>query len=222
MAKPWEFPDLREMLIGLIGFDFGPEPEKHLPEIRQSKKGVAEYIIRQLKLKQDDEVLEVGSGCGFLSHWVAPNVKHLYCCDISESFLGFAKRECTELTNISFHQIYSTELAFLSDQSVDAIYAHAVFIHLNLFDIYWYMSQFSRVLRPAGRIWIDMANAETLKPASDKYFLEMAQYYKEDPKCLSSLMQWNSPQAVMNVADHFDFTANSSMNYGVTELLLSN
>ena len=42
-------------------------------------------------------------------------------------------------------------------------------------------------------------------PAEDKYFLEMAKYYKQDPKCVASLMQWNAVSSVVGIAKYFDF-----------------
>jgi cyclopropane fatty-acyl-phospholipid synthase-like methyltransferase len=205
MTKPWEFESERDMLIGLIGYDFGPEPERRLPEIRESKKRMADYIVREAKLRSNDTVLEVGSGCGFLSYWIARVVSRLHCCDVSEAFLAFAQRECKEIPNISFHTIHSMDLDFLSEASVGGIYSHAVFIHLNLYDIFWYFGEFKRVLRPNGRVWLDIANAEDLNPAKEKYFLEMAGYYKENPRALPSLMQWNSASAVEGIARHYGF-----------------
>jgi ubiquinone/menaquinone biosynthesis C-methylase UbiE len=76
--------------------------------------------------------------------------------------LNFAKRECRDLGNISFHLISSRKLAPLQDKSIDAICSMSVFIHLNLYDIYWYFKEFARVIKPGGRVWIDIADSESL------------------------------------------------------------
>jgi len=208
----WEHKNIHDMLVGLIGYDFGPTPENCLDEIRNSKKSMADSISKKLKLTERDTVLELGSGCGFLSFWIAQKVKQLHCCDISSSYLEFARNECQNIDNATFHHIKPLDLACIEDESISAIYSLAVFIHLNLFDIYWYFSEFDRVLTKGGRIWFDIANAERLDPNTDKYFMEMARYYKADQSTISGLMQWNSAKAIHQLAKAFNFKIRSYAN----------
>lgn len=208
----WEHKNIHDMLVGLIGYDFGPNPENCLDEIRDSKKSMADSIVRKLKLSKKDTVLELGSGCGFLSYWIAQQVKQLHCCDISTSYLEFAKNECREIGNAQFYHINPLDLSCIDDNSVTAIYSLAVFIHLNLFDIYWYFNEFQRILKKGGRVWFDIANAEIINPVKDRYFNDMAGYYKADQGTISGLMQWNSPRAVMQMAKAFNFKFKTSAN----------
>ena len=206
----WEHKNVHDMLVGLIGYDFGPNPENCLDEIRDSKKSMADSIVYKLKLSEHDSVLELGSGCGFLSYWVAQKVKYLHCCDISSSYLEFAKNECNEISNAEFHHIEPLDLSCIEDSSISAVYSLAVFIHLNLFDIYWYFCEFDRILKKGGRVWFDIANAEVVTPETDKYFMEMAGYYKADQSTISGLMQWNSPKAIRQMAKQFNFKVKDS------------
>ncbi|GAB4124074.1 MAG: hypothetical protein Tsb0027_22330 [Wenzhouxiangellaceae bacterium] len=208
----WEHSNPHDMLVGLIGYDFGPTPENCLDEIRNSKKSMADFISKKLNLTERDNVLELGSGCGFLSYWIAQNVKHLHCCDISSSYLDFAKKECRDIGNAEFHHIKPLDLSSIESNSITALYSLAVFIHLNLFDIYWYFSEFDRVLTKGGRIWFDIANAERLDPNTDKYFMEMARYYKADQSTISGLMQWNSSKAIDKMAKAFNFKIKAFAN----------
>ena len=48
------------------------------------------------------------------------------------------------------HRISGPRLAMLGDASADAVVAHGVFVHLDLDETYWFLTEFARVLRPGG------------------------------------------------------------------------
>ncbi|MGC2108484.1 MAG: class I SAM-dependent methyltransferase [Candidatus Korobacteraceae bacterium] len=93
--------NIRSLLIALVGLNFGPEPEKHIPEIRESRKDFANYVADQARIDGNDVVLDLGSGCGFGTYWFAQRAKHVHACDISPAYLSFAARECSALHNVS-------------------------------------------------------------------------------------------------------------------------
>lgn len=219
---PWEFDNLRQMLFHLVGRDFGDEPEKRIDEIREFKKAEARGIVAIAKLRKSDTVLNLGSGCGFISRHIAPKVKRLYCCDISASYLEFAKKECARIENITFHKIDSAHFDFLQSASIDTVIACSVFIHLNLFDTFWYFQEFHRVVKSNGRVWLNIADAEQLNIKTDRNFLRMMQYYRKQPEALPALMQWNSPKVVVKIANNFGFKVAShqySRQFGTSDFL---
>jgi ubiquinone/menaquinone biosynthesis C-methylase UbiE len=86
----------------------------------------------------------------------------------------------------------------------------AVFIHLNLYDIYLYFEEFNRILRPGGKALIDFANQNRLfsrlpNRGQDKQFLSHAGFYRDDPNSLASLVQWNSARGIKGVARRAGF-----------------
>ncbi len=167
----WEFESSEQMMSHLVGQSYGAEPEKKLAEIRMSKAAIAQGIKFEAQMSPENVALEIGSGCGFLANVVAGEVKRLHCADISASFLEAAKNECRLRKNISFHQITKRDLSFIESSTIDVVYAYNVFIHLNLFDIYWYFKEFARVVAPGGRVWFDIAHASELKSAPNALFL---------------------------------------------------
>ena len=203
--------DIRSMLIALIGYTYGREPEGRLPEIRESRKNYAWYIAQEVAVAPDDVLVDLGSGCGFGTYWFAQWSKHVHACDISTAFLSFAAKECANASNISFHHIQSRKLSFLDDASVDVICSSSVFIHLNLYDIYWYFKEFARILKSSGRFWIDFADAESLDLSTPNqngtYFLNHAHEYDQNPAQLAGLMCWNSMQSIIGLAKHHGFRA---------------
>jgi SAM-dependent methyltransferase len=201
--------DVRGLLVALIGNDFGREPEKRIPEIRESRRGYATYIADLTAITAEDTVLDLGSGCGFATVWLAERAGHVHACDISPAFLSFAARECSDVTNISFHLIEPRSLDCIASKSIDVVSAMSVFIHFNLYDIYWYFREFARVVKPGGRMWIEIADSESIDLGAPNtnggYFLTHARGYRNNPAGLPGLMQWNSTGSVILLARHFGF-----------------
>ena len=86
----WEAKDHKHAADLLAGEYFGDQPEEKLDEIRNAKKRRAAYLCRKLGCNKESVVLEIGSGMGFTSKYIAEAVKNLHCCDLSASFLEFA------------------------------------------------------------------------------------------------------------------------------------
>jgi ubiquinone/menaquinone biosynthesis C-methylase UbiE len=200
----WEADDVRHAAQLLFGEYYGDRPEKRFDEIRGIKKKRAAQLCRRLRCNKESVVLEIGSGMGFTSKWIAQEVKHLYCNDISASFLELARKECGGIPNIEFARIDKQPAAFAyPDEFFDIILADAVFIHLNLYDIYWYFSEFERLAKKNGKVFINIRNASKI----DMRILEqMAGYYRDDRDSLKMLLCWNTVAAVASIAKHFGFS----------------
>jgi ubiquinone/menaquinone biosynthesis C-methylase UbiE len=202
----WETNSNEQLLDFLVGDCYGNDPASCIDTIRKDKEERAAWLANQLGLNKNFNVLEIGSGMGFTSKHIAKRVKHLYCCDISDSFLENAREECKANSNISFAKIEATQNLPFSEDFFDVIYSDAVFIHLNLYDIFWYFSEFKKVIKPCGIVWFNIMNTSFV--LMDK-LVEMANFYKNDPRILNNLLCWNSPEAIVSVASHFDFELES-------------
>jgi ubiquinone/menaquinone biosynthesis C-methylase UbiE len=200
MLQSWEFNNEQEMLNYLVGFSYGPNPAEKMAEIRQEKKSNADFLVDWLELRSSDHVLEIGSGCGLISQFIAQKVEHLHCCDISQSFLDAAQKECAALNNISFHKTTSGSLGFLEDNSIDAAYSYNVFIHMQLFDIYLYLKELHRVMKPGANVWFDAAVTEGFRTEIPQIFIDMAEEHRQNPKALPGLMKWHSRSAIIALA----------------------
>lgn len=200
----WETNDHRHLFRLLAGKHFGDRPEEELDAIRAAKRNRAASLCKRTGCNKESVVLEIGSGMGFTSKYVASEAKQLYCCDISESFLEIARRECANVSNIEFKKIDNERSLFLpfADAFFDIIFADAVFIHLNLYDIFWYFSEFQRLAKTGGRVHIDVKNVSKMDLSM---LSEMAGYYRDNKSSLETLLCWNSVGAVVAIAAHFGF-----------------
>lgn len=197
--------DLRALLVSLVGYRFGPEPERRLDEIRAERARYMERFIRLARIGPEDTVLEIGSGCGFGTRALATAAKRVLACDISPAYLAFARRELAEADNVEWHEVPSRDLSSLPGASVDKVVSVSVFIHLNLYDIYLYFIEIRRVIKAKSIIAFDFADAHRLRRGRfsrgmDEQFLEHVQFYGEDPARLAGLVQWNSAQGIDGVA----------------------
>jgi SAM-dependent methyltransferase len=197
--------NIRDMLIALVGFRFGGEPEKRLVEIREERQKYATRFLRLTAVRADDTVLELGSGCGFGTRAIAQLAKKVYACDISPAYLSYAQQELDGVDNVEFHCVESRDLATIADDSIDKVVSISVFIHFNLYDIYLYFKEFKRILKNKGKVVFDFADEHRLvggirsRNLIDQ-FLEHAPFYQDLPSNLPALVQWNSAKGIRGVA----------------------
>jgi ubiquinone/menaquinone biosynthesis C-methylase UbiE len=197
--------DFRNMLISLIGYRFGREPEKRLDEIRAERSQYIGKFIKMAGVRPSDTVLELGSGCGFGTRALSQQAGRVLACDISPAYLSVARKELHDLDNIEYHLVKSRDLSPIADSSVDKVLSVSVFIHFNLYDIYIYFKEFNRVVKDKGKVIFDFADqhriAGSLKLQNlTEQFLEHVEFYGENPSNLPSLVQWNSAKGIENAA----------------------
>jgi len=62
----------------------------------QNAKGIAELIVKNIKLDKSMELMDFGAGTGLLSYFVAPYVKKIVAVDNSPSMLLEFEAKCSE------------------------------------------------------------------------------------------------------------------------------
>jgi ubiquinone/menaquinone biosynthesis C-methylase UbiE len=186
MRNAWEVETDEQMLLALAGYSTW---EEYLQDRRQ---WVAE-VIGLCRIGPAQRGFEIGSGDGTVAKLLSPYCRSLDCTDISSSFLAAAQRNCAACRNISFHQIGSDYLSFLPSDTYDLGFALHVFIHFNAYDIYHYLRDVRRILRPGGCFLCDTCD---LGPQTRDVFREHAQLYRADPATVRGLLNFNSAGAL--------------------------
>jgi SAM-dependent methyltransferase len=184
--KAWEFGSDEEALLALAG---NVSAEVYAEDRRQR----AASLLSLLAIQPSHRLFEVGSGDGAVARVVAGCCARLDCNDISDSFLAKARETCAGVPNVRFHKIGPEYLAHLPSQSFNAGFSLNVFIHLNIYDIFHYLTDASRVLRPGGLFCFD---ACTVGVQTRGLFREHAAMYREDPSAVRGLLNFNHPRLI--------------------------
>lgn len=105
-------------------------------------------------------VLEIGQGGGKFTAMIAPEVARVVCVDVSPGMLKRAKKDLAAYPNVDYVLADGRGLPAFSSGVVDFAFAYDVFVHLDQEDIFIYLQDLRRVLRPGARAVISFANLE--------------------------------------------------------------
>jgi ubiquinone/menaquinone biosynthesis C-methylase UbiE len=111
-------------------------------------------FLRALDPKPGEQVLDVGSGPGFLAGAIADAVGPggaVHGIDVSEPLLASARKHCAHQPWVEFHEADATGLPF-PDHAFDAAISTQVLEYVP--DVDTALAEIHRVLRPAGRVVI--------------------------------------------------------------------
>jgi len=112
------------------------------------------FLQDSVGIGKDDVVLEIGCGVGRVGKVVAPLCQRWIGCDVAANMLSLTAQRLKALSNVELVEISGYNLSGVADASVDVVYCTVVFMHLESWDRYNYISEAFRVLRAGGRIYV--------------------------------------------------------------------
>lgn len=118
----------------------------------------ARQVATALELNAADRALELGCGVGRIGRELAPHCAHWTGVDISEKMIGHARERLGHLDNTEFHQLERTRLEAIADASLTKAYSVAVLCHMDKEDLYLYLQELHRTVRPGGLIYVETWN----------------------------------------------------------------
>jgi cyclopropane fatty-acyl-phospholipid synthase-like methyltransferase len=196
IKNPWEFENEESMRQGLTG-------ESSWETFYEDRRQRVDEIAQFLNIQTYQRGFEIGSGEGTVASLLSKKCLSLDCTDISESFLTAAAVNCIGCGNISFHHIGDEYLDFLEEGAYDFGFALNVFIHLNEYDIYHYLSSVKRNLKPRGRFYFD---ACTIGEQTMELFRQAADHYRKYPHTMRGLMYFNHPRQLQAIIQEVGLT----------------
>jgi ubiquinone/menaquinone biosynthesis C-methylase UbiE len=116
-------------------------------------EAVIETIADAIAINHAQNVLDVGTGTGFIAAGLAPRVGRVIAIDNSPAMLNVARGNLAQLQigNVELRRGDLTRLP-LDDDSVDAAVANMVLHHAE--DPAGMVTEMARVVRPGGRVAI--------------------------------------------------------------------
>ncbi|MFO0983905.1 MAG: methyltransferase domain-containing protein [Planctomycetota bacterium] len=123
-----------------------------------SGEPVVAIIADKLGVQPEHKVLEIGVGVGRLAEHMARRCRELHGVDISGNIITEARRRLAPLDNVRLQVLEHSGLEPLADAQFDRVYCHIVFIHIDREDLFHYLRESFRVLRPGGRAYFQTNN----------------------------------------------------------------
>ncbi|MGV9772514.1 class I SAM-dependent methyltransferase [Streptosporangium sp. NPDC003464] len=193
----WEWSSPEEMQIQLAG----TQPRD---EYLRDRVDRADWVAERLGLTPEEEIFEIGSGEGIMAKVLAPRVRSVLCTDVSQSFLGKARVTCRDHANVSYHHIENDFLEKLPTAGFDAGFSLNVFIHFNVFEIYLYLREIRRILRPGGRFGFNFVD---LGEVTRDFFHHYAERYREaNPVEFKGFLTWHGADLIVKIAKEAGLT----------------
>jgi SAM-dependent methyltransferase len=124
-------------------------------ELLGSATQTRQWLEETVHITSDDVVLEIGCGIGRVGQVLTPICKRWIGCDVSLNMLEHTRKRLAAYSNVELIEISGFDLRPIRDASVDVVYCTVVFMHLDEWDRYNYVTEAHRVLRPGGRFFVD-------------------------------------------------------------------
>lgn len=121
-------------------------------------------------LETPDVILEIGPGGGRFTAYLVPRCRQLIAADTSRTMLTLLRSRLGQRDDVEYLLLDGKSLRPIPDHSVDAAFSYDVFIHLQHWDIFNYLLELRRVLKPRGKALIHHAN--TFSELGWKQFLQ--------------------------------------------------
>jgi len=159
IARGWDTYARRRSGEARIG-DVWNDPQVMGLEIDDDADVVAhlDRVVFEPFLGAPSVIVEIGPGGGRFTEVLLPKCDVLHAVDTSPRMVDALRARFGEDRGIVYHLADGKGLGMLADASVDAAFSYGVFVHLQHWDIFNYLRELERVLRPGGKAIIQHSN----------------------------------------------------------------
>ena len=159
MAKDWDSRSLKNAKWYIYWDACKTEEEFNI----SGEKEMHEILLKNISIQSKCRSLEIGCGVGRLLKPLSHHITDVYGVDISKEMILQAKNRLASFKNIYLSDC-DGDLSEFSDNYFDFCYSFAVFRHIpEKKYVYRYLSEASRVLKPAGIFVFEVWGADSGK-----------------------------------------------------------
>lgn len=141
LGDEWNEPEV-------IGIDVSPD--QIVPTL--------DRVVFQPFLGTCDTILEIGAGGGRFTEILFPKCQRIIASDTSPSMLAILRDRFADCPKLECLLLDGRGLGSIQDSSIDAAFSYDVFGHLEHWDIFNYLCELRRVLKPEGKAVVHHAN----------------------------------------------------------------
>jgi ubiquinone/menaquinone biosynthesis C-methylase UbiE len=167
-----------------------------------SKDLITRFVLPHLR--EDHAALEIGSGIGRLSRFVAPRCKTLVCVDILEGALQEAQRILADSPNIEFEKINGYDLSNFPAKRFDVVYSFGTFFHFDFELVVHYLSEIRRVLKKKGVGVVEFKQLTTVE--LEALLRKIENRGIETYEAHAGKFRYVTPEMLRVVCEHFGLT----------------
>lgn len=128
--------------------------------VRMTGRWAAQIVGEALDLDGSQRVLELGCGVGRIARELMDRCVHWHGVDISQSMLSVAAERLSGYENIDLSLLERTSLAMIADDDLDCAYSVAVLCHMDKEDLFLYLEELARVVKPGGLAYLETWNLD--------------------------------------------------------------
>jgi SAM-dependent methyltransferase len=140
-------------------------------------------------------VLELGPGTGRATRHVISRCGEIIAVDYSKVVCDWLREYLRGKGKFRVLEIDRPRLESVASESVDFVFAYGVFEHIDLDDMFCFLEEFQRVLKPGGVIWF---NFDTLMTdAGLQWFTQYRERLKPGEPCV---FRFHHPDVVHRLA----------------------
>ncbi len=136
------------------------------------KRGRQLAEILKEKMPPKAVVLDFGCGIGRPEKNLSPYCRQIYGVDQSVGMLRLARRRHKKFSNIHFVKNKRRDLSIFKEPIFDFVFSEAVFQHIEKENAALILTEFYRVLKKGGRVYLNFPNL--LCPHNLQHFLMMS------------------------------------------------
>jgi SAM-dependent methyltransferase len=194
----WNAPDVSGSLANARTSVAGTSDTQ---EYERSGDATAGDIVEHARVTATDRVLEIGCGTGRIGVKLAPRCGHWIGADVSTNMLGHAREALKNQANVSILHLNGVDLAGVDSGTVDVAYCSGVFMHLDEWDRYRYVTEARRVLKPGGRVYFDNFNLR-----SEEGWSIFEDLYRMEPAARPpNISRSSTPEELLTYAERAGF-----------------
>jgi SAM-dependent methyltransferase len=158
-------------------------------------------------INSDSLVLELGPGSGRVTRHIIGRCREMILVDYSQVVCDWLAKYLQGKGSYRIAHIHKPSLVDVDNGSVDTVIANGVFEHIDMDDLFCFLEEFSRVLRPGGVVSFNFDNI--MSTGGMAWFKE----YRGEPgsRCI---FRFYHPESIRFLAEDvglrvLDLTANS-------------